>query len=57
MPDVSDEEEILRTVGAKTEELRMILIFDLVDIDKPNVRMALKPWDVREMKAIITRWQ
>ena len=35
----------------------MIFIFDLVDIDKPNVRMALKPWDVKEMKLIITRWQ
>ncbi|KAK6949857.1 hypothetical protein Daesc_008180 [Daldinia eschscholtzii] len=57
MPGVSDEKEILRSVGANSEELRMIFIFDLVDIDKPNVRMALKPWDVKEMKSIITRWQ
>ncbi|KPI36574.1 Alpha-glucosidase [Cyphellophora attinorum] len=57
MPGVSDENEILRTVGAKAEELRMIFIFDLVDIDKPNVRMALKPWDVKEMKSIISKWQ
>lgn len=57
MPGVSDEEEILRTVGANAGELNMIFIFDLVDIDKPNVRMALKPWDVKEMKSIITRWQ
>ncbi|KAJ2987545.1 hypothetical protein NUW58_g4447 [Xylaria curta] len=52
MPGVSDENEILRTVGANAGELRMIFIFDLVDIDKPTVRMALKPWDVKEMKAI-----
>lgn len=57
MPGVSDESEILRTVGANSGELRMIFIFDLVDIDKPNVRMALKPWDVKEMKSIISRWQ
>lgn len=57
MPGVSDEKEILQTVGANAGELRMIFIFDLVDIDKPNVRMALKPWDIIEMKSIITRWQ
>ena len=57
MPGVSDADEVLRTVGANSEELRMIFVFDLVDIDKPNVRMALKPWDVKEMKSIISRWQ
>lgn len=57
MPGVSDENEILRTVGADARELNMIFIFDIVDIDKPNVRMALKPWDVKEFKRIITRWQ
>jgi len=57
MPGVSDENEILQTVGANAGELNMIFIFDLVDIDKPNVRMALRPWDVKEMKAIISRWQ
>ncbi|EXJ68282.1 uncharacterized protein A1O5_08897 [Cladophialophora psammophila CBS 110553] len=57
MPGVSDEDEILRTVGAEAGELNMIFIFDVVDIDKPNVRMALKPWAVRELKSIITRWQ
>ncbi len=57
MPDVYDVNEIIQTVGATSGELNMIFIFDLVDIDKPNVRMALKPWTVREMKGIITRWQ
>jgi oligo-1,6-glucosidase len=57
MPGVSDDKEILQTVRADSGELRMIFIFDLVDIDKPNVRMALKPWDIKEMKSIITRWQ
>lgn len=57
MPGVDSEDEILRTVGADAKELNMIFIFALVDIDKPNVRMALKPWDVKEMKSIISRWQ
>ncbi|KAK8105795.1 uncharacterized protein PG998_003730 [Apiospora kogelbergensis] len=57
MPGVSDPKEILRTVGANAGELRMIFIFDLVDIDKPHVRMSLKPWDVKDMKAIVTKWQ
>jgi oligo-1,6-glucosidase len=57
MPGVSDENEILQTVGANAGELNMIFIFDLVDIDKPNVRMALKSWDIPEMKSIISRWQ
>lgn len=57
MPGVSDDNEVLRTVGADAGELNMIFIFDLVDIDKPDVRMALKPWDIREMKSIISKWQ
>jgi len=57
MPDVYNSAEILRAVGARAGELNMVFIFDLVDIDKPNVRMALKPWTVREMKGVISRWQ
>ncbi|RYP44835.1 hypothetical protein DL768_008734 [Monosporascus sp. mg162] len=57
MPGVTDEKEILRTAGANAGELRMIFIFDLVDVDKADVRLALKPWDVKEMKSIIARWQ
>ena len=57
MPGVSDIDEILRTVGSKAGELNMIFIFDVVDIDKPNVGMALKPWDVHEFKRLISKWQ
>lgn len=57
MPGVSDDSEILRTVGAESKELRMIFIFDVVDIDKPDVRMALRPWTVKELKEVISRWQ
>lgn len=57
MPGVSDEDEILRTVGAESEELRMIFIFDVVDIDRYDVRMTLKPWTVKQMKGIISHWQ
>ncbi|KAI1750430.1 glycoside hydrolase family 13 protein [Xylaria castorea] len=57
MPGVNDEDEILRSVGANAGELRMIFIFDLVDVDKPAVRMGFKPWDLKAMRAVITRWQ
>lgn len=57
MPGVSDEREILRTVGAEAGELRMIFIFDLVDVDKGHVRMALKPWDLGDVKTIVSKWQ
>ncbi|KAH6660894.1 trehalose-6-phosphate hydrolase [Truncatella angustata] len=57
MPGVSDENEVLRTVGANAGELRMIFVFDVVDIDKPHVRLALKPWDIKDLKTIISRWQ
>jgi oligo-1,6-glucosidase len=56
MPGVSDIDEILRTVGSKAGELNMIFIFDVVDIDKPNVGMVLKPWDVHELKRLISKW-
>ncbi|KAK4935474.1 hypothetical protein LTR66_015456, partial [Elasticomyces elasticus] len=57
MPGVDSEDEILRTVGADARELNMIFIFALVDVDKPNVRMALKDWDVHDIKRIVSRWQ
>lgn len=57
MPGISDDNEILRTVGANSKELNMIFIFDVVDIDKYDVRMTLRPWTVKEMKGIISRWQ
>lgn len=57
MPWVSDDNEILRAVGANSKELQMIFIFDHVDIDKPDVRMDLRIWTVKELKSIITRWQ
>ncbi|ROW05610.1 hypothetical protein VSDG_00142 [Cytospora chrysosperma] len=57
MPGVSDDREILRTVGANAGELNMIFIFDVVDIDKFDVRMTLRDWTVKEMKGIISRWQ
>ncbi|KAG8166385.1 hypothetical protein KVR01_002074 [Diaporthe batatas] len=57
MPGVSDDNEILRTVGANAGELNMIFIFDVVDIDMHDVRMTLRPWTVKEMRGIISRWQ
>lgn len=57
MPGISDDNEILRTVGTNSRELNMIFIFDVVDIDKDAVRMTLRPWTVSEMKGIVSRWQ
>lgn len=57
MPGVSDEGEVLRAVGAGAGELNMIFIFDVVDIDRLDVRMTLRPWTVGELKGVISRWQ
>lgn len=47
MPGVTDQNEIEKTVDAASSELKMIFIFDLVDIDISHVRMALKDWDLK----------
>jgi glycosidase len=58
MPDVYDADEILRAVGAREGELNMIFVFDLVDVDKkPNERVAVREWTVKEMKGLVTKWQ
>lgn len=59
MPHVNDENEILQTVGANSGELNMIFIFDIVDIDGSPTgdAKAIYPWDARDLRAIINRWQ
>lgn len=59
MPFVRDEDEIIRVVGAESEELNMIFAFDLVDIDNVpgDFKFTLHPWDARDVKRIITRLQ
>ena len=59
MPHVSDINEIIRTVGAKSGELNMIFIFDIVELDTPPgwPRMNVKPFSVKEMGEPITKWQ
>ena len=59
MPGVSDITEILRTVGSHDDELRMIFIFDLVDIDNipGKVRMTSHPWEPKDLKQIVSKWQ
>ena len=58
MPFVRDEDEIIRVVGAESEELNMIFAFDLLDIDNVpgEFKFTLHPWDVRDMKRIINRY-
>ena len=59
MPGVSDIDEIIKTVGQKDGELKMIFIFDIVDLD--NVpgqgRMALRNWEMRDLVKPIEKWQ
>ncbi|KAF2029621.1 glycoside hydrolase [Setomelanomma holmii] len=59
MPFVRDEDEIMRVVGAESEELNMIFSFDIVDIDNaPNdFKFSLYDWDARDLKRIINRLQ
>lgn len=57
MPFIKDEKAILKVVGAKEEELRMIFIFDIVDLDDDTYRMTLKPWGPRDLKRIVSKWQ
>lgn len=59
MPFVRDEDEIIRVVSAKSEELNMIFAFDLVDIDNTpgDFKFTLHSWDARDMKKIIGRLQ
>ncbi|KAF2458981.1 alpha-glucosidase-like protein maltase [Lineolata rhizophorae] len=59
MPFVRDEEEVLKVVGADREELNMIFIFSLVDIDNVpgDFKYTLHPWDARDLKQIIGKWQ
>ncbi|KAK0660747.1 Alpha-glucosidase [Lasiodiplodia hormozganensis] len=60
MPFVRDEDEIIRGVGANENELRMIFSFDIVDIDNvPNLgfKLALHPWDARDLRRIVNRLQ
>ncbi|KAJ4351784.1 uncharacterized protein N0V89_007127 [Didymosphaeria variabile] len=59
MPFVRDEDEIIRVVGAESEELNMIFAFDLVDIDNVpgDFKFTLHPWDARDLKRIVTRLQ
>lgn len=59
MPFVDSAAEILRVVGAERGELDMIFIFELVDIDRDEsgVRWSARHCSVRNMRAIIARWQ
>lgn len=59
MPFVRDEDEIIRVVGAESEELNMIFAFDLVDIDNVpgDFKFTLHPWDANDLKRIVSRLQ
>ena len=57
MPFVQDEHEIIRGVGAREHELRMIFIFDMVSVDNLHWRMTLKDWTPRDIKRIVCKWQ
>ena len=59
MPRVSDADEVLKTVGQRDGNLKMMFIFDVVDVD--NVpgqgRLALNEWTLRDIVKPIEKWQ
>lgn len=59
MPRVDDIDEIIKTVGQKDGELKMIFIFDVVDLDNApgQGRMSLRDWEMRDLVKPIEKWQ
>ncbi|OAL54508.1 alpha-glucosidase-like protein maltase [Pyrenochaeta sp. DS3sAY3a] len=59
MPFVRDEDEIIKVVGAQSEELNMIFCFDLVDIDNVpgDFKYTLHDWNARDLKKILNKLQ
>ncbi len=59
MPFVRDEDEIIRVVGAQSEELNMIFSFDIVDIDNApdDFKFSLYSWDASDLKKIVNKLQ
>ncbi|KAF1838147.1 glycoside hydrolase [Decorospora gaudefroyi] len=59
MPFVRDEDEVIKVVGAESEELNMIFAFDLVDIDNVpgDFKFTLHNWDAGDLKRIVNRLQ
>lgn len=45
-------------VGEERNELNMVFHFELMDVDSgPHGKWDLKPWDLRDIKRIIAKWQ
>ncbi|KAI7257372.1 glycoside hydrolase [Hortaea werneckii] len=59
MPFVKDPKEIIKVVGAERKELRMIFIFDMVDIDNlpGSFRLTLRDWPTTDIRDIETKYQ
>ena len=59
MPLIDDIDEIIRTVGSKSNELNMMFIFDIVNIDNApgGPRLSLQPFTVADISRIQSKWQ
>ncbi|KAF2435247.1 glycoside hydrolase [Tothia fuscella] len=59
MPFVRDEDEIIKIVHPDREELKMIFIFELMDIDNTpgSYRMTLHEWQPSQIRKSLARWQ
>lgn len=59
MPSVSDIDEIIKTVGQKDGELKMIFNFDVVVLDNvPGQELwALRDCEMRDLVKPIEKWQ
>jgi oligo-1,6-glucosidase len=57
-PFTHDASELAAYVLPQNRELDMVFHFELMDIDSSSESPLLtKPWTLRELKAIIGRWQ
>ncbi|KAG1894741.1 glycoside hydrolase family 13 protein [Suillus fuscotomentosus] len=57
-PFTHESSELAAYVLPQNRELNMVFQFELMDIDSPSESPLLrKPWTLRELKAIVGRWQ
>ena len=59
MPFLEEPDEVLKVVHAEAKQLNMIFIFELVNVDNApgGFRMTLHPWNAKDIKSIVSRWQ
>ncbi|KFY95966.1 hypothetical protein V498_02998 [Pseudogymnoascus sp. VKM F-4517 (FW-2822)] len=58
MPEVSDPEEILKSVAFDRGELSMVFHFDIVQLDHgPGGKFSPRNWALSDLKSTVKKWQ